>query len=152
MNHEKKDTTRPGNYKPKSAEEIKANKTLKDLGVFTSEGVSFEEHIENVVQSRKIMSGLLLKNFETRDTKLMMKMFDAYIKSKIEYCSLIWNPWKKEDIGKLERIQKNYTRKFKGLEYMKYRPGLAIRVVWHLPHGLPLFFPKKGCLGSLNAF
>merc|ERR1712228_1032457 len=85
-------------YKTKSGKEIKPSKTVKNLGVLTSKDVSFEEHIENVVQSSKIMSGLLLRNFETRDPDLMIKMFNAYIKSKIEYCSLIWNPWKKEDI------------------------------------------------------
>merc|ERR1712180_424121 len=54
----------------------------------------------------------------------MIKMFNAYIKSKIEYCSLIWNPWKKEDIDKLERIQKNYTSKIKGMENMNYHERL----------------------------
>merc|ERR1711962_1417557 len=55
---------------------------------------------------------------------LMIKMFNAYIKSKIEYYSLIWNPWKKEDIDKLERIQKNYTIKIKGMENLNYHERL----------------------------
>merc|ERR1712180_472072 len=116
MRHGNDGVNEPGKYKTKSGKEIKPSKTVKDLGVLTSKDVSFEEHIESALQSSKIMSGLLLRNFETRDPDLMIKMFNAYIKSKIEYCSLIWNPWKKEDIDKLERIQKNYTSKIKGME------------------------------------
>merc|ERR1712121_240687 len=124
MSHGNKGITSLGTYKTKSGKEIKPKKTIKDLGVLTSEDVSFAEHIENVVQSSKIMSGLLLRNFDTRDPILLMKMFNAYIRSKIEYCSLIWNPWKKEDIDKLERIQKNYTSKIKGLENLNYHERL----------------------------
>merc|ERR1711915_116982 len=124
MSHGNNGFNEPGKYKTKSGKEIKPSKTVKDLGVLTSKDVSFEEHIENVVQSSKIMSGLLLRNFETRDPDLMIKMFNAYIKSKIEYCSLIWNPWEKEDIDKLERIQKNCTSKIKGMENMNYHERL----------------------------
>ena len=84
MSQGNNDVTRPRNYKTKSGKEIKPDKTVKALGVLTSEDVSFEEHTENVVQSSKIMSGLLLRNFETIDPELMM-MFNAHIKSKIEY-------------------------------------------------------------------
>ena len=124
MTNGNKGITSLGTYKTKYGKEIKPKKTIKDLGVLTSEDVSFAEHIENVVQSSKIMSGLLLRNFDTRDPILMMKMFNAYIRSKIEYCSLIWSPWRKEDIDKLEIIQKNYTSKIRGLENMNYHERL----------------------------
>ena len=42
----------------------------------------------------------------------------------MEYCSLIWNPQKKEDIDRLERIQKNFTSKISGLEEMNYHERL----------------------------
>ena len=73
MSHGYNGFNEPGKYKTKSGKEIKPSKTVKDLGVLTSKDVSFEEHIENVVQSSKIMSGLLLRNFETRDPDLMIK-------------------------------------------------------------------------------
>ena len=62
------------------------------------------------------MSGLLLRIFDTRDP-VLMKMFNAYIRSKIEYCSLIWSPWKKEAFDKLEKKQKNYTSNTKIDDY-----------------------------------
>ena len=111
-------------YRTKSGEEIKEKKTIKDLGVLTSENVSFAEHIDDIVQSSMIKAGILLRTFETREAQPMMKMFNSYIRSKLEYCSLIWNPHKKEDIDKIERIQKHFTSKIKGLEHMDYHERL----------------------------
>ena len=54
----------------------------------------------------------------------MVKMFNSYVRSKVEYCSLVWNPWKKEDIDKLERIQKSFTSKIEGLEKLNYHERL----------------------------
>ena len=48
-----------GIYRTRSGKEIKSKKTVKDLGVCT-EDTSFEEHIEYLVQSSKIRTGMLL--------------------------------------------------------------------------------------------
>ena len=108
-----------GMYKTKSGEIIKENKTMKDLGVLTSRDISFSEHIDDLVLSSKIKAGLLLRTFKTRDAEPMMKMFNSFIRSKLDYCSLIWNPDKKEEINKIERIQRNFTIKIRGLEGKK---------------------------------
>ena len=99
---------------------------VKDLGIWTGEDSSFEGHIEYLVQSSKIRTGMLLrlKVFKTRKPELWIKMFNSYVRSRLEYCSLVWNPWKKEDIDKLERVQKNFTSKIKGLENLNYHQRL----------------------------
>ena len=90
------------------------------MGVQTSKDVSFSVHIDDIVLSSKIKVGLLARSFITRKATPMLEMFNSYIRSKIEYCNLIWNIQKKEDINKLERIQKNFTSKIVGLEEMDY--------------------------------
>ena len=61
------------------------------------------EHIELLVQSSKIRTGMLLTVFKTREPELMIKMFNSYVRSTLEYCSLVWNPWKREDKDKFKR-------------------------------------------------
>ena len=65
-------------YKTKSGEEIKENKTIKDLGVLTMEDESFAEHIDDIVQSNMIKVGIILRTFETREAQPIMKMFDSF--------------------------------------------------------------------------
>ena len=108
----------------RSGEEIKSKKTVKDLGVWTGEDASFEDHIECLVQSSKVRTGMLLRHFKTREPEPMTTMFNSYVRSRLEYCSLVWNPWKKEDIDKLERVQKNFTSKIEGLEKLNYHQRL----------------------------
>ena len=74
-----------GMYKMKSGELIKENKTIKDLGILTSRDVPFSEHIDDLVLSSKIKAGLLLRTFKTRDAEPMMKMFNSFIRSKLDY-------------------------------------------------------------------
>ena len=54
----------------------------------------------------------------------MLKMLSSFMRSKLDYYFIIWSPAdKKEEIDKIERIQKNFTSKIKGLEekiIMKY--------------------------------
>ena len=109
-----------GAYNTKSGEEIHENRTVKDLGVLTSKDVSFADHIDDLVLSSKIKAGILLRNFETREAGPMMEMFNSYIRSRLDYCSLVWNPHKREEIDKIEGIQRNFTSKIKGLEQMDY--------------------------------
>ncbi len=104
MSHGTTKNVRTRVYSTKSRKEIKENKTIKDLGILTSIDVSFTEHIDDIVLASKIKSGLLLRTFKTREAAPLLKMFNTYIRSKMEYCSLIWNPQKKEDIDRIERI------------------------------------------------
>ena len=62
---------------------------MKDLGVWTGEDASFEEHIEYLVQSSKVRTGMLLTKFNTREPDLMIKMFNSYVRSKLRYLSKI---------------------------------------------------------------
>ena len=94
---------------------LKTNKTIKYQGVLKSKNISFSEHIDDIILTSKIKSGQLQRTFKTREAVPMMTMSNSYIRSKIEYCSLILALWKKEDIDKLERIHKNLTYKMKVL-------------------------------------
>ena len=84
-----------GTYKTKSGKIIGESKTVKDLGILTSKDVSFDEHLDDLVLSSNIKAGLLLRTFKTREAEPMMKMFNSFIRSKLDYCCLIWNPTKK---------------------------------------------------------
>ena len=61
-----------------------------------------------------------------------MKMLNTYIRSKIKYGCLIWNPQKKEDIDMIEIIQKNFTGKISDLEEINYHDRLNKLLIYSL--------------------
>ena len=95
MSHGDTKNVSKGIYKTKSGQIIEENKTEKDTGILTSKDVFFTEHLDELVLSSNIKAGLLLRTFKTREAEPMMKMFNSYIRSKLDYCCLIWNPTKK---------------------------------------------------------
>ena len=66
----------------------------------------------------------MFRKFNTTEPNLMIKLFNSYVRSRLEYCSLVWNPWKKEEIDKIERVQKNFTSKIEGIEKLNYHQRL----------------------------
>ena len=51
-------------------------------------------------------------------------MFNAYIKSKLEYCGIVWSPVEQNSIYEMEDIQKIFTRKIEGMEGLDYHERL----------------------------
>ena len=82
-------------YKNPSNKNIKSGDSVKDLGVIVSRDMSFKEHIKSVTLSCRIISGMLLRTFQTRDREVMLKLFHTYIRSKMEYCCSVWSPTEK---------------------------------------------------------
>ena len=111
-------------YKTPCGEVIQIKDTAKDLGVLATNDLEFREHINNITTSSKIIMGMLLRTFNTREKEPMIKMFNAYIKSKLEYCCIVWSPVKQEYINELEDIQKIFTKKIDGMEGLNYHERL----------------------------
>ena len=84
-----------GIYKTKSGKMIEENKTVKDLGILTSEDVFFADQLDDLVLLSNVKAGLLLWSFITKEAETMMKMINWFIRSKLDYCCLILNPVKK---------------------------------------------------------
>jgi hypothetical protein len=84
---------------------------FKDLGVFVSENLDWGKHIDTIYHKASVKSYQILKTMKTRNIWTYMKLFNTYIRPLVEYNSQIWNPHLKKHIDKLERIQRNYTKK-----------------------------------------
>ena len=92
----------------------------------TGADLRFREHINEVITSCKIKQGNILRNFETRKKEPMLNLFKSHIRSKAEYCCIVWSPLHKKDISRLERIQKGYTKRIEGPEGKKLPPDIKM--------------------------
>ena len=100
-------------YKNPSNVDIRKDETVKDLGVITNKFMSFKEHIQSIVLACRRISGMILRTFVTRNQEIMLKLYNTYIRSKIEYCCSIWSPTAKNEINELEIIQNLLPVRFK---------------------------------------
>ena len=82
--------------------------TVEDLGVHITNDMLFKEHIDKIVNSCRAIMGMLLRTFSTRKREPMIELFNTYIKSKLEYCCIVWSPVQQTLIYELEKLQKNF--------------------------------------------
>ena len=69
------------------------------------------EHTNTHTTECRIAAGNILRTFGIREKKPMIKLFNSYIKSKLEYCSVVWSPADQGGINEVEKIQQAFTKK-----------------------------------------
>ena len=79
-------------YKTSSGEDIEIKEIVKDLGVLATNDLMFREHIGKVTTECRVIMADLMRTFSIREREPMIKLFNSYIKSKLEYCCVIWSP------------------------------------------------------------
>jgi ribonucleases P/MRP protein subunit RPP40 len=99
--------------------------SVKDLGVVVDASLNFSEHIDNITSKAKQRIYLLLRSFRNRNINLMVFAFKVYILPLLEYCSTIWSPYKLNDIDRIEKVQRSFTKRLEGLHNLTYSERLA---------------------------
>jgi len=47
--------------------------------------------------------------FSTRDPAVLMRAFNTYVRPILEYATIVWSPVLKQDIRKLDSVQKGFN-------------------------------------------
>lgn len=85
--------------------------SVRDLGVYLQTDMKFNTHFENILNKSYRMLGFLLRNTrEFTNPKTFKMIYYAYVRSKLEYCSVVWNPKHNVHIKSLEALQKKFLR------------------------------------------
>ena len=86
-------------------------KEIKDLGILTDCSLSWNSHTDMITAKANRMLGLIKRTCkDLKDTATLKILFCSLVRSNLEYCSVVWSPFTKRDIGKLERIQRRATK------------------------------------------
>ena len=76
------------------------------LGITFSEDLKWKNHINNIAKKAYSTLGFLRRNLHHCPPDCSKNAYLALIRSKLEYGSVIWDPYTKDDIDRLERIQR----------------------------------------------
>ena len=103
--------------------------TVKDLGVIVSKELDWDDHICKITLQAKRICGWILNVFATRDKTTMMLLFKSLVRSRLEYCCELWDPFSIKHISAIEQVQKKFTNKIaivKDLNYWQRLESLNI--------------------------
>jgi len=95
---------RLGNHNLKKASEE------RDLGVIMGNSGKFSEQCSAVMKSANCTLGMIKRHITCKSKNIIIRLYKALVRPKIEYCVQPWRPFLKKDIEKLERIQHGATK------------------------------------------
>ena len=93
---------------------------VKDLGINIVPDLQWSPHINIICDSARKMTAWILSVFHDRSITIMLSLYKSLIRSKVEYCSPLWDPTKVEDIVTLESIQRHFTSKISSVAHLQY--------------------------------
>lgn len=89
--------------------------TFDDLGVTFDSQLSFVPHINTVISRSYKCMGSIMRNGKHFSSDTLLNLFNAFVRSRLEYASIIWSPTYANHIGDIESV----LRKF--LKFLSYR-------------------------------
>lgn len=92
----------------------------KDLGVYTDDQLTFQQHIAMKTKKANQMVGLIRRSFHFLDEKMFSLLFKSMVRPILEYSNSVWSPHFKKDIIEIEKVQRRATKMVPGLTQLSY--------------------------------
>ena len=81
---------------------------VSDLGVTLDAQLNFIEHIGNISSKGFEQLGFVLRHSRDFCSDTLKLLFLVFVRSHLEYCSVIWSPYYNSHINSIERIQSKF--------------------------------------------
>ena len=99
------------------------------LGILFSDRLTWNQHINNYITKKAISTlGFIRRNLGRCPTTCKKTAYLAPVHPLLEYWAIIWDPYQKQDISKMERIQRNAVR-FIARDYKSKTSGSVTRLL-----------------------
>ena len=104
---------------------IEQSTVERDLGVMVNSRMKCDDHIDKVVQTANGVLCSLKNAFKYWTTDNFKKLYSAFVRPHLEFCTAAWNPTQKKDIKRLEKVQRRATKLVPHLKNLNYKERLA---------------------------
>lgn len=98
------------NYSIANSELTRVNFKM-DLGVIFDHKLNFLHHYDYIIAKANAMLGFLKRNSQDfSDPHALKSMYTSLVRSILEYCCVIWDPYYIGHSKRIENVQKRFTR------------------------------------------
>ena len=98
----------------------------KDLGIIVDSSFKFREQCNSAVNSAYCTLGMIKRTINFKNKDVVVKLYKALVRPKLEYCIQAWRPYFKKDIEKLEQVQHRATKMITGFYNKTYDERLCL--------------------------
>ena len=97
----------------------------RDIGVCINSELKWNEQVDQTTLKANSVLEMLKRTFVHWNARVLVKLFTSYVRSHLEYCSFVWNPYRKKDIKKLKQVQRRATKLVPELHHLIYESRLV---------------------------
>ena len=93
----------------------------KDSGILVSHNLRWNNHVDPISSKAQKMLNVLYRTCkDINDIRTKKLLYIAWVRSRLEYASVVWSPHTKRNINNLEQVQRRATRFILGRDYSEY--------------------------------
>ena len=70
------------------------------MGVLIDERLAFSNHIQDKINKAYAILGVIKRNFKYLQLSDFTLLYKNMVRSHLDYCSSVWTPYRKGDIGR----------------------------------------------------
>ena len=107
---------------------LKETYSEMDLGILMNEKLAWKSNIDKCIKDANRTIAWVSRNVIAKDIDVMLRIYKALVRPKLEYCVQLWNPtahhgnW--ATILELEGVQRRFTRLINGIGTLPYSERL----------------------------
>jgi hypothetical protein len=105
--------------------ELAKHSTERDLGVTFDESLTFQPHIDSIVNRARRLAGFIFRSFQSRSAEVILPIYRTIIRPILEYASVTWNPYLQKQVKQLEAVQRCVTKRINGYTTLSYEERLS---------------------------
>ncbi|XP_065642744.1 uncharacterized protein LOC136074366 [Hydra vulgaris] len=105
---------------------LATSKVERDLGVMMQSNLKWTSHIDNGVGKSNQMLALIKQTFKYFDSNMANKIYTTFVRPHLEFTIQVWCPYLKQDILKLEKVQRRATKLVPAFKKMPYEKRLQL--------------------------
>ena len=117
-------TNNPKNKYRMDGIELEVVSEEKDLGVLISSNMKPSQHCTQIADKANKILGLIKRSIVYKNEQTILKLYKSLVRPHLEYAQQFWSPTQKNDMKKLEIVQKRATKIIPGLNSMEYEARL----------------------------
>jgi hypothetical protein len=103
---------------------IQTSNRERDLGVIIDRtGKSTEQCVLAVKKANSVL-GMIKRNINFKSKNVMVRLYKALVRPRLEFCVQAWSPYLRKDIDMLERVQRRATKLIEGYKDFEYEERL----------------------------
>ena len=95
-----------------------------DLGVTFQRDLKFSSHISSKINKATSMLALIKRTFKHLDKYCFTKLYTSLVRPHLEFGNVIWYPYLRKDIERIENVQARATRLVSSLRFLPYKQRL----------------------------